>query len=270
MSTVQQGSGVITAVRTNVLLELEDGAAVVTMNRPERRNALSLEHMEELTATLREIADQSAAPVVILRGNGPAFCSGHDLGEMVGRDAEFYERLFRACTVLMETIQAIPQPVIAEVHGIATAAGCQLVATCDLAVASEEARFATPGVKIGLFCSTPMVALTRNVGRKKALEMLLTGEALSAEEARLAGLVNRVVAADELHDATRRLAATIAAASPRVVAVGKEAYYRQIELPVGEAYEYTRAVMAANAAAADAQEGMGAFLEKRAPVWGDR
>jgi len=239
------------------------------MNRPERRNALSLEHMEELTSCLRGIGDRREAAVVILRGAGPAYCAGHDMGEMVGREPEFYDRLFLACTVLMETIQRIPQPVIAEVHGIATAAGCQLVATCDLAIASEQAHFATPGVRIGLFCSTPMVALARNVGRKKALEMLLTGRALGAEEAMLAGLVNRVVPAGELSAATREMATTIAAASPAVVRLGKEAFYRQIDMPVERAYDYTRGVMAANAAAADAQEGMGAFLEKRPPHWSD-
>ena len=254
----------------HIVCEDEGTVALVTMNRPERRNALSLEHMQELTAAIAEIGERREASVVILRGNGPAYCAGHDLAEMVGRDDAFYAELFLACTVLMETIQRVPQPVIAEVHGVATAAGCQLVATCDLAVAAETARFATPGVKIGLFCSTPMVALTRNVCRKKALEMLLTGEALGADDARIAGLVNRVVPEDELRSATLALAHTIAAASPQVVAIGKEAYYRQIELPVADAYELTRSVMAGNAAAADAQEGMGAFLEKRAPVWGGR
>ena len=205
--------------------------------------------------------------MVVLRGNGPAFCAGHDLGEMVGQSPEFYQHEFAVCAELMETIIALPQPVIAEVRGIATAAGCQLVATCDLVVAEEAARFATPGVKIGLFCSTPMVALSRAVGRKMAMEMLLTGEFISAEAARAAGLVNRVVPTDELAATTRALAEQIAAASPLVVGIGKQAFYRQLELPLHEAYAYTSEVMAANAALEDAQEGMCAFLEKRKPVW---
>ncbi len=178
----------------HILVDREGPIALVTMNRPERRNALSLEHMQELTQAFREISHSGESAVAILRANGPAFCAGHDLSEMVNRDPVFYRELFDACIELMSTIQSIPQPVIAQVHGIATAAGCQLVATCDLAVASTEARFATPGVKIGLFCSTPMVALSRAVGRKKAMVMLLTGEAISANQAQAAGLVNRVVA----------------------------------------------------------------------------
>jgi enoyl-CoA hydratase/carnithine racemase len=237
------------------------------MNRPERRNALSLEHMEELIACFTAIGRSREVAVVILRGNGPAFCAGHDLREMMDRDAAFYQHLFDVCTELMETIQSIPQPVIAQVHGMATAAGCQLVATCDLAVAAEEARFATPGVKIGLFCSTPMVALSRAVGRKKALEMLLTGEPLTAQEARAAGLVNQVVPAADLEAATRALAAQIAASSSYVVGIGKRAFYHQLEMSQPLAYAYAKEVMALNAMAADAQEGMGAFLEKRQPRW---
>src|SRR5437868_1784560 len=172
-----------------ILVERDGPVAYVTMNRPVKRNALSLEHMEELTACFKQIGGERESAVVILKGNGPAYCAGHDIGEMVGRDANFYRHIFDVCTVLMETIQGIPQPVIAQVHGIATAAGCQLVATCDLAVASENARFATPGVRIGLFCSTPMVALSRAVGARRAMEMLLTGEAISAHEAQAAGLV---------------------------------------------------------------------------------
>jgi enoyl-CoA hydratase/carnithine racemase len=241
----------------------------VTLNRPAKRNALSVAHMLELTACLRAIGAERSAAVVVLRGNGPAFSAGHDLGEMVGQSAEFYAHEFAVCSELMETILALPQPVIAQVHGIATAAGCQLVATCDLAVASDAARFATPGVKIGLFCSTPMVALSRAVGRKRAMEMLLTGELISAAEAQAAGLVNRVVPAAELEPATRALAEKIAAASATVVGIGKQAFYRQIELPVREAYAYASQVMTANAALPDAQEGMCAFLEKRAPVWAE-
>lgn len=252
---------------THVRVDVEPPFATVTMNRPERRNALSLEHMRELAGCLRSLGDDDRVSVVILRGEGPAFCAGHDLSEMVGRDADFYEVLFATCVDLMEVIQAIPQPVIAQVHGMATAAGCQLVATCDLAVASATATFATPGVRIGLFCSTPMVALTRAVGRKRALEMLLTGDVLDAEEARTAGLINRVAAPDDLGAATRRLAEAVVRASPRVVGLGKQAFYEQIELPQNAAYQLTRAVMVANARGADAQEGMAAFLEKRSPRW---
>ena len=189
---------------------------------------------------------------------------------MVDRDPEFYRRLFDVCCELMETVQAIPQPVIAKVHGVATAAGCQLAATCDLVVASEEARFATPGVKIGLFCSTPMVALSRSVGQKKAMEMLLTGEFISAEEALAEGLVNRVVPAEDLEAETQKLAGRIAEASPLVVGVGKQAFYRQIEMPVEQAYAYTKEIMSFNASFADAQEGICAFLEKRKPEWKGR
>jgi enoyl-CoA hydratase/carnithine racemase len=250
-----------------LLFAVEEPVAYVTMNRPERRNALSLEHMEELIACFTAIGRSREVAVVILRGNGPAFCAGHDLREMMGRDAAFYQRLFDVCTELMETIQSIPQPVIAQVHGMATAAGCQLVATCDLAVAAEEAQFATPGVKIGLFCSTPMVALSRAVGRKKALQMLLTGEPITAQEARAAGLVNEVVPVADLEAATRALAAKITASSSYVVGIGKRAFYHQLEMPQPLAYAYTKEVMALNAMVADAQEGMGAFLEKRQPRW---
>jgi enoyl-CoA hydratase/carnithine racemase len=189
---------------------------------------------------------------------------------MIGRDQAFYGDLFAACAELMETLQAIPQPVIAEVQGIATAAGCQLVASCDLAVAAAEARFATPGVKIGLFCTTPMVALTRAIGPKKAMEMLLTGEPITAAEALAAGLVNRVVPASELRAATRALADRIVASSPFVVALGKKAFYRQLPMARADAYAYASEVMCANASAEDAQEGMSAFLEKRAPSWRGR
>ena len=256
----------VTAYRT-IECAVEAPIATVTMNRPQRRNALSLEHMEELVDALAAAGARRDVAAVVLAGRGPAFCSGHDLAEMRGRDAAFYERLFRVCTELMATIQSIPQPVIARVHGVATAAGCQLVATCDLAVASEAARFATPGVRIGLFCSTPMVALSRAVGRKRAFEMLVTGEDLDAAGALASGLVNRVVPAEELDAATAALAARIAEASPPVVEVGKQAFYRQLEIPQADAYELTRQVMASAAAAADAQEGIAAFLEKRPPRW---
>ena len=247
--------------------EKDGPVAYVTMNLPKKRNALSLAHMQELISCFKVIGEERESQVVILGGSGPGFCAGHDLSEMIGRDPQFYRHLFDTCCELMETIQAIPQPIIAKVHGVATAAGCQLAATCDLVVAAEEARFATPGVRIGLFCSTPMVALSRSVGRKKALEMLLTGDFISADEARAEGLVNKVVPADKLEEETRALADKISEASPLVVGVGKEAFYRQLEMPTDQAYAYTKEVMSFNATFADAQEGMCAFLEKRRPEW---
>jgi enoyl-CoA hydratase/carnithine racemase len=243
------------------------GVAGVTLNRPERRNALSLELMLELIACLEEIGRDTAVRVVILRGAGKVFCSGHDLSQMTGRNITEYRRIFDVCTELMTKIQEIPQPVIAEVHGIATAAGCQLVASCDLAVAAEEAAFATPGVKIGLFCTTPMVALTRAIGRKRALEMLLTGELVNARTAADWGLVNHVVPASELRATTEKLAAKIAEASSLVIGLGKQAFYTQIDLDQPKAYAYAKEVMSMNALAADAQEGMSAFLGKRAACW---
>ena len=254
----------------HILYEGDETVALVTMNRPKKRNALSLDHMQELIACLKAIGEAGETPVVVLRGNGPGFCAGHDLSEMVGREPAFYRHLFDVCCELMETIQSIPQPVIAQVHGIATAAGCQLAATCDLVLASEDARFATPGVKIGLFCSTPMVALSRAVGQKKAMEMLLTGEFISAEEALAEGLVNKVVPAEELEAETRKLAEKTAEASPPVVGIGKQAFYRQLEMPTEQAYAYTKEVMSFNASFADAQEGICAFLEKRQPKWKGR
>jgi enoyl-CoA hydratase/carnithine racemase len=254
----------------NILFEMDGTTARLTMNRPEKRNALSLAHMQEVIECLKAIGEGKEARVVVLGGNGPAFCAGHDLSEMVGRDPEFYRHLFDVCCELMESIQQIPQPVIARVHGVATAAGCQLAATCDLVVTSEEARFATPGVKIGLFCSTPMVALSRAVGQKKAMEMLLTGDFISAERALAEGLVNRVVPAEELEAETQKLADKIAEASPLVIGVGKQAFYRQVEMPVEQAYAYTKEVMSFNASFADAQEGICAFLEKRKPEWKGR
>jgi len=240
----------------NILFELDGPIATVMMNRPEKRNALSVEHMRELTDCLKAIGADRDAVVVILKANGPAFSAGHDLSELIDRPPDVYRHVFAVCTELMETIQSIPQPVIAQVQGVATAAGCQLVATCDLAVAAEEARFATPGVKIGLFCSTPMVALSRAIGRKKAMEMLLTGDFISAQEALAFGLVNA--------------AGKIAAASPLVVGVGKQAFYRQLDMPQHQAYDYASEVMSFNATFADAQEGMCAFLQKRAPKWNGR
>jgi enoyl-CoA hydratase/carnithine racemase len=255
------------ATREHVLVRIEPPAARITLNRPERRNALSLALMEQLTSALEDVGSNPEVRAIVIEGAGAAFSAGHDLGEMVGRDAGFYDRLFHVCTVMMETIHRVPQPVIAKVHGIATAAGCQLVASCDLAIATEATRFATPGVKIGLFCSTPMVPVSRAVGRKRALELLLTGEPIDAATARDWGLVNRVVPADELEDAVSVLVETIAASSPLTVRIGKQAFYEQLELDEHRAYELTQRVMAANAQAGDAQEGMSAFLEKRPPTW---
>jgi enoyl-CoA hydratase/carnithine racemase len=251
----------------NVCVAQEGPAAVVTLNRPQRRNALSLEMMLELIDCLEELGGNREVRTVILRAAGKVFCSGHDLSEMTGRNINEYRRIFDVCSDLMMKIQAIPQPVIAQVQGIATAAGCQLVAACDLAVAAEEASFATPGVKIGLFCTTPMVALTRAIGRKRALQMLLTGEMVSARTAAEWGLVNQVTPAGELHEATRAMAAKVAEASSLVVAIGKQAFYTQIDLDQPKAYAYAKEVMSMNALAADAQEGIGAFLGKRAPCW---
>src|SRR5262249_52161645 len=251
----------------HLLVAEEPPAARITLNRPEKRNALSLSLMNEVIAALRSIGEDRELRAIVLEGAGPAFSAGHDLSEMVGRDLAFYQRLFDVCTELMEAVHRVPQPVIAKVHGVATAAGCQLVAACDLAVAATDARFATPGVKIGLFCSTPMVPLSRAIGRKRALEMLLTGEMIDAATAQRWGLVNRVVAAEELDGAVTELVEAIARSSPLTVAIGKDAFYEQVELDEHGAYGVTKSVMAMNAMATDAQEGMCAFLEKRQPNW---
>jgi enoyl-CoA hydratase/carnithine racemase len=251
----------------NLLFETEGPIGVITLNRPQRRNALSLEMMQELIACLNAVGQDPALRVMILAAAGKVFSSGHDLGQMVGKDLSYYRRIFDVCSELMMKLQAIPQPVIAEVQGIATAAGCQLVATCDLAIACEEAAFATPGVKIGLFCSTPMVALSRAIGRKRALQMLFTGDMVPATIAAEWGLVNNVVPASALKAETRKLAARIADASPLTVGIGKQAFYAQIDLDQPKAYAYAKEVMAMNSMAADAQEGISAFLEKRAACW---
>ena len=250
-----------------ILVSREGPAGRITLNRPEKRNPLSLELMEELIGALETLGADAEVRAIVIEGAGPAFSAGHDLSEMVGRDLPFYQRLFDVCTELMETIHRLPQPVIAKVHGVATAAGCQLVAACDLAVAADDARFATPGVKIGLFCSTPMVPLSRAIGRKRALEMLLTGELIDARTALDWGLVNRVVPAGQLEGAVADLVEKIAASSPLTVGIGKEAFYEQVELDEHRAYDLTKSVMAMNSLAADAQEGICAFLEKRAPTW---
>ena len=244
-----------------------EGVARVTLDRPEKRNALSLELMDELTGVLQRLGARPDARAIVVEGAGVAFSAGHDLTEMVGRDLPFYQRLFDSCTELMETIHRVPQPVIAKVHGIATAAGCQLVAACDLAVAADDARFATPGVTIGLFCSTPMVPLSRAIGRKRALEMLLTGAPISAATALEWGLVNRVVPVSDLDAAVDELVAAISSSSSLTLAIGKEAFYEQVELDEHRAYDLTKSVMAMNSMAADAQEGICAFLEKRPPTW---
>lgn len=248
----------------------EAGVLRLTLNRPAARNALSVVLMAALSEALDRAARDRECRVVVIAGAGPAFCAGHDLRELrADPSRQAYERIFEQCSALMLRIVTLPKPVIAEVHGIATAAGCQLVATCDLAVAAAEARFATPGVNIGLFCSTPMVALSRAVGRKAAMEMLLTGELIDAVTAKSLGLVNRVVPTAELRAATDDLACRIAGKSALTVAIGKEAFYRQAELSLAEAYRYAAEVMTRNMLARDAAEGIDAFLEKRPPVWQD-
>jgi enoyl-CoA hydratase/carnithine racemase len=251
----------------NLLVEADAPVAVITLNRPERRNALSLALMDELKGCLEEIGGTPEIRAVILAGEGPAFSAGHDLSELRGKSLADYRHVFEVCTDLMSLIQKIPQPVIAEVRRTATAAGCQLVATCDMVVAATEAKFATPGVRIGLFCTTPMVALTRAIGRKRALEMLMTGAPIDARTAMEWGLVNRVVPEDRLREESYALARKVAEASSMTVSVGKQAFYAQIELDQPRAYAYAKEVMSMNAMADDAQEGMGAFLEKRAPCW---
>jgi enoyl-CoA hydratase/carnithine racemase len=250
-----------------ILVERDAPLATITMNQPEKRNALSTAMMTELIAAFRELGGDAGVRAIVLAANGPAFSAGHDLREMIGGTIKTNRHVFEVCTELMTLIQSIPQPVIARVARIATAAGCQLVATCDLAVASEAARFATPGVKIGLFCTTPMVALSRAIGRKRALQMLLTGELIAAETAAEWGLINTVVPDEQLETAARELALSVANASPLTIALGKQAFYAQIDLDQPKAYAYAKEVMSMNAMAVDAQEGMGAFLEKRQPTW---
>jgi enoyl-CoA hydratase/carnithine racemase len=253
-----------------LLVEADGPIAIITLNRPDRRNALSLALMEELIDCFRALGRESEIHAIILAANGPAFSAGHDLSELMGQEISGYRHVFDVCTELMTLLQSIPQPVIGEIQGIATAAGCQLVATCDLAVASEKSQFATPGVRIGLFCTTPMVALTRAIGRKRALEMLLTGTPIDAPTAMEWGLVNRVVPIERLREETYSLAQRIADASTLTVSVGKQAFYTQIDLDQPKAYAYAKEVMSLNSMAEDAQEGMGAFLAKRKPCWRGR
>lgn len=246
-----------------------DGVAWLTLNRPGQRNALSASLMAALAGELGRIGSDRSGRVVVVAGAGPAFCAGHDLRELHGLDTAGQRALFTQCSALMQQVTALPQPVIARVHGVATAAGCQLVATCDLAVAADTARFATPGVNIGLFCSTPMVALTRAVGRKAAMRMLLTGDMADAHDAVRLGLVNEAVPEAGLDDTVRALARRIASRSATVVGLGKGAFYQQAEMGVAEAYAYTSGVMVRNMAEPDATEGIGAFLDKREPVWAE-
>ena len=252
-----------------VLRHDDEGVTTLTMNRPQARNALSQGMLRALLDAFIEVSTDEAVRVVILAGAGPGFCAGHDLKEIKAQNysRNYTEQLFADCAELMQTIIRLPKPVIAQVHGIATAAGAQLVASCDLAISSQEARYATPGVNIGLFCSTPMVALSRNLSNKHAMQMLLTGDLIDAQNAYRMGLVNEVVDAEELETKTMELAQKIASKSPLTVAIGKEAYYRQAELSLSEAYDYTKEVMVRNLEARDAQEGISAFIEKRHPVW---
>jgi enoyl-CoA hydratase/carnithine racemase len=257
------------AVIERVLLRRDaDGVAWLTLNRPSARNALSLALMQALLDELDAVAADASVKALVIAGAGPAFCAGHDLRELRSRpEREAYRATFELCSRLMTRIVRLPKPVIARVHGVATAAGCQLVASCDLAVAADTARFATPGVNIGLFCSTPMVALSRAVGRKAAMEMLLTGELIDATRAHDLGLVNRVVPEAALDAAVTQLAGQIVAKSPLTLAIGKEAYYRQAEMNLDEAYAYASEVMTRNMLARDAAEGIDAFLGKRQPAW---
>jgi enoyl-CoA hydratase/carnithine racemase len=253
--------------------EIADGILTLTLNRPDQRNSLNLELISEITAAIVAAGGNPEVRVIVLAANGPAFCAGHDLKEMTGhRDdsdggRKFYEDTMRQCSEMMQSIVRCPKPVIARVHGIATAAGCQLVASCDLAVAADTARFATPGVNLGLFCSTPMVALSRNLSRKHAMEMLLIGEMQPAGRAEEIGLINKSVPEDELDAEVKRFAEKIAQKSGYAIAVGKEAFYEQVEYKLSDAYDYASDVMVRNMLAEEAEEGIGAFLGKRAPKW---
>jgi enoyl-CoA hydratase/carnithine racemase len=246
---------------------MEGKIATIMLNRPEKRNALSLELLEELSALLSTISKNKDARVVIIGGQGKVFSAGHDISQLVGQEMTYYKTIFDTCIEVMEKMQRLPQPVIAQVHGVATAAGCQLVAACDLAVAEEGTLFGTPGVKIGLFCTTPAVPLVRAIGRKRALEMLMTGSMISAHEAEQYGLINKVVSADQLAAETKALAEKIAEASPLTLSMGKQAFYTQVNLADFQAYDYAKRVIVTNLFAEDAKEGLSAFLEKRKPTW---
>ena len=250
-----------------VTVERRLPAAIITLNLPDQRNPLSVALMRALRDELKRLASDSEVRVVVIRGAGKIFSSGHNLREMTDRALEEQREVFDVCTEMMQTVQQIPQPVIAQVHGVAAAAGCQLVATCDLAVAADSTLFLTPGVRIGLFCSTPMVALSRNVGRKRAMEMLLTGDPITAATAVEWGLINRAVPADQLEDEVWSFVEKLAASSPLTMSIGKQAFYEQIDAPQAQAYALMSETMATNAVACDAQEGIDAFLTKREPVW---
>jgi enoyl-CoA hydratase/carnithine racemase len=265
------------APQSRILLRETLGSiSLLTLNRPGTRNSLSESLIAELHEALRDIHDDAKVRAVVIAANGPAFSAGHDLKELTARRTDsdrgraYFAQIMNACSAMMQAVVHLPKPVVAAVQGIATAAGCQLVASCDLAVASELASFATPGVNIGLFCSTPMVALSRNVPRKQAMEMLLTGEPISAATARDIGLVNRVVAAGTERDAAIALAEKAALKSAYTIKLGKEAFYRQAEMSLAGAYRYAAEVMAENMMARDAEEGIGAFIEKREPKWQDK
>ncbi|MBF0474282.1 MAG: enoyl-CoA hydratase [Deltaproteobacteria bacterium] len=255
---------------TEILFSTTGPIGCLTLNNPSKINALSLTMIEEMTDALSRVAADESVKVVIIRAAGKHFCAGHYLVEMIDHGVKEYQAIFDNCTEMMQLIHDIPQPVIAQVHGIATAAGCQLVAACDLAVAEEGARFATPGVKIGVFCTTPMVALTRAIGRKAAMEMLLTGRYVSASEAKDLGLINRVVSSDDLTKATEELAEQIAVSSRMVIAIGKRAFYAQVDQPDIKAYEVAKPTMVMNLLTEDAQHGIKSFLEKKTPDWRDR
>ena len=273
----QTAAAAATAPSALILLR-EDiaGIAVLTLNRPQARNSLSEATLEALGEALTAIAHEPSVRVVVLTANGPAFSAGHDLKELnqhrsdADRGRAYFKHIMAMCSAVMQQIVMLPQPVIAAVQGTATAAGCQLVASCDLAVASRAAKFATPGVNIGLFCSTPMVALSRNVSRKHAMEMLVTGDMISAEDAARIGLLNHVVAPGSERDEALKLARKITTKSALTLKIGKEAFYRQLEMPLADAYKYTSEVMVENMLARDAEEGISAFIEKREPKWEDR
>jgi enoyl-CoA hydratase/carnithine racemase len=265
---------IVAILNNNILLnDFTDGVLRLTLNDDQRRNALSVDMLSQITDELASAANDTSVRVIVLAASGPVFCAGHDLKEMTtarnqqdGGEA-FFEQLFETCASVMQIIVRHPKPIIAEVGGVATAAGCQLVASCDLAIAAESAQFATPGVNIGLFCSTPMVALSRNVSHKHAMEMLLLGEMLNAEKAVEIGLINRAVPKSELTQVTTGIASSITMKSPKTVAIGKRAFYEQAEMSLADAYSYTSKVMAKNMLSEDAEEGIGAFLSKRPPIW---
>jgi enoyl-CoA hydratase/carnithine racemase len=257
---------------SNVLLEKDGPLGWLTLNRPETRNALSLDMINAVRSAIDEVAKDRDTSILIIRANGQVFSSGHDVREMLRKHENLYElrRIFTDCNKMMLKLHELPQPVIAQVHGVATAAGCQLVAACDLAIAESGARFATPGVKIGLFCTTPMIPLVRVIGRRRAMDMLLSGRFVSAEEALQFGLINRIVPPERLAEETRNWALELAQASPFTLSLGKRAFYSQVDLDERDAYNYAREVIAMNCTAEDAFEGMSAFIEKRKPVWRDK